>query len=184
MLRNFFKVSIRNLIRNKTYSFINILGLSIGMACSIIIFLFVFDELSYDKFNEKADQIYRIGIDAEMQGSRLQAFVTGAPVGRTFVNEIPEVINSTRIIRAQINEDEAVVEYGEKKFVEENLFYVDSSFFDIFTVEFVKGEKNRVLNAPNQIVITESIAKKYFGDQDPIGKSLTIQGDEYLTIFL
>lgn len=180
MLRNFLKVSIRNLVRNKTYSLINILGLSIGMACSIIIFLFVFDELSYDKFNEKADQIYRIGIDVKMQGTRMKGYITGAPVGRTFVNEIPEVKNSTRIIKAQIHEDEAVVKYGEKKFVEENLFYVDSSFFDIFTIEFVEGKKSHVLNAPNQIVITESIAKKYFGDQDPLGKSLTIQGDEYL----
>jgi len=180
MLRNFFKVSIRNLVRNKTYSFINILGLSIGMACSIIIFLFVFDELSYDKYHENADEIYRVGIDAEMQGTRLKAFFTGAPVGRTFVNEIPEVLKSTRVVKVQINADEAVVRYGEKKFVEENLFFVDSTFFDIFDVEFIKGKSERVLNAPNQIVVTESIAKKYFGDQNPVGKSLTILDDEYL----
>jgi len=180
MLRNFFKVSIRNLVRNKTYSFINILGLSIGMACSIIIFLFIFDELSYDKYHEKADQIYRVGIDVNMQGSELKAFVTGAPVGRTFVNEIPEVLKSTRVVKVQVNADEAVVSYGDKKFVEENLFFVDSTFFDIFHVEFIKGRSERVLNAPNQIVITQSIAKKYFGDLDPVGKSLTILDDEYI----
>lgn len=180
MLRNFFKVSIRNLIRNKTYSLINILGLSIGMACSIIIFLFIFDELSYDKYHEKADQIYRIGIDATMQGTRMQGVITGAPVGRTFVNEIPEVLNSTRIINSSFNADDAVVRYEDKRFIEEGLFYVDSTFFEIFNVEFIEGESNKLLNAPNQIVITESIAKKYFGDLDPIGKSLTIQGDEYL----
>lgn len=180
MLRNFFKVSIRNLIRNKTYSIVNILGLSIGMACSIIIFLFIFDELSYDIFNEKADQIYRIGIDAEMQGSRMKGFITGAPVGRTFVNEIPEVINSTRIIKAQIKQDDAIVKYGDKKFIEENIFFVDSSFFNIFDVQFVEGYAKSILNNPNQIVITESIAKKYFNDQDPVGKSLTILDNEYL----
>ena len=180
MLRNFFKVSIRNLIRNKTYSFINILGLSIGMACSIIIFLFIFDELSYDKYHENADQIYRVGIDAKMQGTELKAFFTGAPVGITFVNEIPEVINSARVVKFQINEDEAVVRYGDKKFVEENLFFVDSTFFKFFDAEFIEGEAGHVLNAPNQIVVTESIAKKYFGDEDPVGKSLTILDNEYI----
>ncbi len=180
MLRNFFKVSIRNLTRNKTYSIINILGLSIGMACSIIIFLFIFDELSYDKFNKKADQIYRVGIDAEMQGSRMKGFITGAPVGRTFVTEIPEVKNSTRIIKDPMGQDEAVVKYGDKKFVEENIFFVDSSFFNIFDVEFVEGYPKSILNNPNQVVITESIAKKYFNDQNPVGKLLNILGKEYL----
>ncbi len=180
MLRNFFKVSIRNLIRNKTYSVINILGLSIGMACSIIIFLFIFDELSYDKFNKKADQIYRVGIDAEMQGRRTKGFITGAPVGRTFVTEIPEVKNSTRIIKAPMGQDEAVVKYGDKKFVEENVVFVDSSFFNIFDVEFVEGYAKSILNNPYQVVITESIAKKYFNDQNPVGKSLTILENEYL----
>lgn len=180
MLRNFLKISIRNLVRNKTYSFINILGLSIGMACSIIIFLFIFDELSYDKYHENADQIYRVGIDANMQGTELKAFFTGAPVGRTFVDEIPEVINSARVVKIQINEDEAVVRYGDKKFVEENLFFVDSTFFNFFDVQFIEGEAEHILNAPNQIVITESIAKKYFDDEDPVGKSLTILDNEYI----
>ena len=180
MLRNFLKVSIRNLIRNKTYSFINILCLSIGMACSIIIFLFIFDELSYDKYHKNADEIYRVGIDAELQGSRIKAYVTGAPVGKTFVNEVPEVLNSTRIIRVQIDVDEAVVKFGEKKFIEENLFFVDSSFFNIFDVEIVNGDQDHLLNAPNQIVISQSIAEKYFSDKDPVGKSLTILDNEYL----
>ncbi|MFP4023029.1 MAG: ABC transporter permease [Thiohalospira sp.] len=180
MFKNFLKVSIRNLVRNKTYSFINILGLAIGMVCSIIIFLFIFDELSYDRYHEKSDQIYRVGIDAMMQGRKLKAFTTGAPVGRTFVNEMPEVLLSTRIIKSQINVDEAVVRYEEKKFIEENIFYVDSTFFDMFHVELIDGESGNLLTAPNQIVITESVAKRYFDDQEPIGKSLTIQGDEYL----
>lgn len=180
MLRNFFKVSIRNLIRNKTYSVINILGLSIGMACSILIFLFIIDELSYDKFHDNADQIYRIGIDAKMQGTEMQAYITGAPVGQTFVNELPEVINSTRVIRIQFNESSAIVKKEEKKFLEEGLFFVDSTYFDIFKVEFVKGYSSKVLNSPNKIAITETIAKKYFDNEDPIGKSLNIEGTEYL----
>ncbi|MFC2151817.1 ABC transporter permease [Bacteroidota bacterium] len=180
MLRNFFKVSIRNLIRNKTYSFINIMGLSIGMACSILIFLFIIDELSYDKYHNNSENIYRIGIDANLNGTKLQAYVTGAPVGRTFVNEIPEVINSTRVVLMQIDVSEATVKYDEKKFIEDGLFYVDSTYLDIFTVEFVKGDCKQVLKSPNTIVITESIAKKYFEDKEPVGKALNIQGTEYL----
>lgn len=180
MLQNFLKVSIRNLIRNKTYSIINILGLSIGLAYSILIFLYIFDELSYDKHNEKYRNIYRIGIDASMNGTQLKAYLTGAPVGRTFVNEIPGVLNSTRVVKMQISESEGFVKNGEKKFNEKGLFYVDSSFFEIFTVDFVRGNPGKVLTSPNTIVITESIAKKYFGESDPMGKSLNIQNSEYI----
>jgi len=150
------------------------------MACSIIIFLFILDELSYDRYNENADQIIRIGIDANMQGSQIKTYTTGAPVGRTFVNEVPEVIKSTRVVRAQIDHDEAIVKYEDKKFIEEDLFYVDSTFFDIFTIEFVEGNQKNILTTPNTIVVTESIAKKYFGNENPVGKALNILGDEYL----
>lgn len=180
MFGNFFKVSIRNLVRNKTYSLINILGLSIGMACSIVIFLFIFDELSYDKYHENADSIYRLGIDAQMQGNRLQGYVTGAPVGSTFVNEIPEIINSTRVITLSFGNSGALVEKGDKKLVEEKLFFVDSSFFDIFTIEFKGSAPLNVLNSPYTLVLTESAANKYFNNENPVGKSLTIQNQEYM----
>jgi putative ABC transport system permease protein len=180
MFRNFLKVSIRNLVRNKTYSIINILGLSIGMACSIIIFLFILDELSYDRYHDNANSIYRVGIDANMQGSQMNGFVTGSPLGRTFVNEVPEVIKSTRIVRMQFDDSETVVSYGDIKFVEERLLFVDSTYFDMFNVEFISGDSRKVLNSPNMIVITESIGVKYFKNENPVGKSLNIQGSEYL----
>jgi len=180
MLRNFLKVSIRNLVRNKTYSLINILGLSIGMACSIIIFLFILDELSYDRYHDNANNIYRVGIDASMQGNQMQGYVTGSPLGRTFVSEVPEVIKSTRIVRMQFNDSETVVSYGDIKFVEERLFFVDSTYFDMFNVEFISGDSRKVLNSPNMIVITESVGVKYFKNENPVGKSLNIQGCEYL----
>ena len=180
MLRNFFKVSIRNLIRNKTYSFINILGLSIGMACSILIFLFIFDELSYDRYHENADRIYRIGIDAEMQGNEMKAFVTGSSVGRTFVNEIPDVISSTRVVRMQYNDSETVVEYGNEKFIEDKMYFVDSTYFDIFSIEFIGGVPEKILNSPNSAVVTETAAQRYFKNENPVGKALNIQGNEYI----
>ncbi len=176
MLRNFFKVSIRNLIRNKTYSLINILGLSIGMACSILIFLFIMDELSYDRYHEKSDQIYRVGVDAMLQGNEMKAFVTGAPVGRTFVNEIPEFINSARVVRFE----DVTIKTGDKKFTENNAFFVDSTFFDMFTVEFISGNSDKVLNMPHTILLTESTAKKYLGSDDVVGKSMNIENEEYL----
>lgn len=180
MLRNFFKVSIRNLVRNKAYSIINIMGLSIGMACSILIFLFIFDELSFDRYHEKAESIYRVGINAHMNGTETNGYVTGAPVGRTFVNEIPEVMNSTRIVRMQYGVSESVIEYNNEKYIEESLFFVDSSYFNIFDIEFVKGDPLTVLNSPNKVVITETTAGKYFKNEDPVGKVLNIHGDEYI----
>ena len=180
MLLNFLKVSIRNIIRNKTYSIINMLGLSIGMACSILIFLFIFDELGYDKFHTNAHRIYRVGIDATMQGNNIKGYITGAPVGRTFVNEIPEVLQSIRVVKIQFNNSSDVVKYKERKFIEEGLFFVDSSYFEIFTVDFIKGDPKKALNTPYTIVLTESTAKKYFLDEDPIGKSINIQNNEYL----
>jgi putative ABC transport system permease protein len=180
MLRNFLKISIRNLVRNKTYSIINILGLSIGMACSIIIFLFIVDEVSYDRYHDNANNIYRVGIDASMQGNQMNAFITGSPLGRTFVSEVPEVIKSARIVRMQFDDAETVVSYGDIKFVEERLLFVDSTYFDMFNVEFISGDSRKVLNSPNMIVVTESIAVKYFKNENPVGKSLNIQGSEYL----
>ncbi|HAF29679.1 MAG TPA: hypothetical protein DCG75_11595 [Bacteroidales bacterium] len=176
MIRNFFKVSIRNLIRNKTYSVINLLGLSIGMACSILIFLFIIDELSYDKHHEKADQIYRIGIDAVLQGNNMKAYVTGAPVGKTFVDEIPEFINSTRVVKFE----DATIKLNDKKFTENKAFFVDSTFFEMFSIDFLSSKPNSVLNTPFNILLTESAANKYFGSTDIVGRALNIENEEYL----
>ena len=180
MLRNFLKISVRNLIRNKTYSVINILGLSIGMACSILIFLFIFDELSYDKYHENSDDIYRVGINANFGGNDITAYISGMPLGDAFVNEIPEVTSSVRVVKMSFESNESVINHDNKTFMERNLFYTDSTFITIFDVEFIEGDPNRCLHLPYQIVITESVSKKYFGKENPVGKSLNISGEEYL----
>lgn len=180
MLSNFFKVSIRNLVRNKLYSLINILGLSIGLACSILIFLYVLDEISYDKFHSKSEQIYRLGIDVKMQGTELKAYVTGASVGRTMVSELPEVLNSTRVALSQLSDSESIIEIDNKKFIEEGIYYVDSTFFEIFDINVLYGKADKYLTTPYTIILTESTANKYFGSTDVVGRSLNMQNQEYI----
>ncbi len=180
MFRNFLKVSIRNIIRNKTYSIINILGLSIGMACSILIALFILDELSYDRYHKNADNIFRVGIEGNFGGNEIKAYVTGSPVGPTYVDGIPEVISSVRVIKTTFTSSEMLVKFGDRKFIEENMLYADSTFFEIFDANFIRGNPDECLILPNQIVITESISYKYFGNLEAIGKSLEISGEEYI----
>jgi putative ABC transport system permease protein len=156
------------------------MGLSIGMACSILIFLFIFDELSYDRYHENSDNIYRVGINANFGGGDIQAYISGMPLGEAFVNEIPEVTSSVRVVKMSFESNESVIKHENKTFMERNLFYTDSTFITIFDVEFIEGDPNRCLHLPYQIIITESISKKYFGKENPVGKSLNISGQEYL----
>ncbi|HKL09131.1 MAG TPA: ABC transporter permease [Bacteroidales bacterium] len=180
MFKNFLKVSIRNLVRNKTYSFINILGLSIGMVCSILITLFIVDELSYDRYHENAENIYRVGLSGSFGGNELKAYVTGSPAGQTFVEQIPEVLKSSRVVKASFASAEMVVNIDERQYLEENVFYVDSTFFDIFDVDFINGNPQGALSSPYKVILSESTARKYFGNTNVVGKSIQLFGDEYL----
>jgi putative ABC transport system permease protein len=167
MLKSYFKIALRNLVRFKAYSTINITGLAIGMACCILILLYVFDELSYDRFNENSDRIYRITIDGTLgEKNTFRAAVSPAPMRNTFLQEYPEVEAVTRFKSFGF----PVMRYGDKVFSEEKFFWVDSTFFDVFTVEFVRGDPKTALTQPESVVLTEKMAKKYFGDEDPVGK--------------
>jgi len=168
MFQNYFKIAGRNLSRYKGFSFINIAGLAIGMACSILIFLFVGDELSYDRFHEKVNRIYRVGQMGNIGDRKFIGSTTQAPVAKTLVEEFPEVEAATRIQRG-IN---TVITYEEKSFFETRYLYVDSSFFNVFTFPLVRGNPETALSKPHTMILTESTAKKYFGDEDPIGKVL------------
>lgn len=167
MLKSYFKIALRNLVRFKAYSTINITGLAVGMACCILILLYVFDELSYDHFHENSERIYRIGIDGALGGeTNFRAAVSPAPMRNTLLQEYPEVEAATRFKSFGF----PVMRYGDKVFSEEKFFWVDSTFFDVFTVEFVKGNPKTALTQPESVVLTEKTAKKYFGDEDPVGK--------------
>ena len=166
MFKNYLLVALRNMRRFKGYTFINIFGLSVGIACCILILLFVRNELDYDRFNVKADRIFRIGLRASLNNNRMDGVVSCAPMAQTLVAEVPEVEAATRVWNAGF----PVFRYQDKVFSEERQFFVDSTFFDVFTVEFLTGNPKTALNKPNMIVLTESMARKYFGDEDPMGK--------------
>ena len=168
MFKNYIKIALRNFLKHKGFSFINIFGLAIGVACCVLIVLYVLDEVSYDQHHEKADQIYRVGIRGFVNNSLFHGVVTPAPMAQTLVNEFPEVTAATRLR----NFGFPVFRYGDKVFSEEKVFWVDQAFFDVFTVPFIKGDPKTALAQPKTIVLTRSMALKYFGDEDPMGKSL------------
>jgi putative ABC transport system permease protein len=168
MLKNYIKIALRNFLKHIGFSFINIFGLAIGVACCLLIVLFVLDEVSFDRYHEKVDQIYRVGINGYINNTRFQGVITCSPMAQTLVREYPEVTAATRLR----NFGFPVFRYEDKVYSEERVFWVDQSFFDVFTVSFIRGDMSTALAEPNSIVLTRSMALKYFGDEDPIGKSL------------
>jgi len=171
MIRNYFLIAIRNAWRNKAYSLINLLGLAIGISSSIIILLFVLDELSYDRHNAHFKDIYRICIRGKIQGNELEAALSNAPMGATLKSDFPEVEEFTRLYTF---DGDPVVRYEDKVFIEENFYYADSTFFNVFTAPVVFGDPEGLLNRPNTMVLTEKKKKKYFGDEDPVGKMVFV----------
>ncbi|MBN2214224.1 MAG: ABC transporter permease [Bacteroidales bacterium] len=173
MLRNFFKVALRNIIRQKSYVFINIAGLAIGIASSIVIILFVVNELSYDKFNAKHKQIYRVYLDGKIGESEIKGAWTASPTAKALKNEIPEVIEAVRMD----NWDEAILKIEDRSYVEQHFMLADSAFFEIFSIPLIQGDPKTALAAPHNLVLTRSAAKKYFGNEDPIGKHIYVNSD-------
>jgi ABC-type antimicrobial peptide transport system permease subunit len=169
MFKNYFKIVLRQMNRQKGYSFINISGLAIGMACCIIILLWVQDELSYDRFHENADHIYRVN-KIWRKGEIAHYATTPAPLAKALKEEFPEINNSARFDPA----GQMIVAHEKTTFYENNGAYADQSFFKLFTFPFVKGDPGTALSNPSSIVITENMADKYFGTQDAIGKTLRI----------
>lgn len=171
MIKNYFKTAWRNLWRSKTFSAINVLGLSIGLACCILMFLFIQNELSYDKFNVNAKNIYRIfSIPVEGKDKKELA-VTPAPWAPLMKKDYPEIKEYVRLLR---DEKMVIGQPGEQHFYEKDIFYVDSTFFNVFSVDLERGDVKKALERPNSIILTEEAAQKYFGDADPIGKTLEI----------
>jgi len=166
MIRHYFRATLRNFTIRKTYSLINIFGLAIGIASFLIIYLFISDELSYDRYHKKAKNIYRLVNVYDFEGVGENSASAPFPVAFTLKDEYPDMIkNVTRLFNFQA--PRSFVEYEEKKFNEKYFFYADSTFFDIFDYTFVKGNPETALDENGAVVITESIAKKYFGKEAP-----------------
>lgn len=173
MIKNYFKIAWRTLARNKVFSFINILGLSIGISVCYIIMLFVQDELSYDHFNVKADRIYRVVFKANINGGKINESNVMPPVALALKNDYPEVEETTRLHRL----GSPKVTYGDKTFKEGEFVSVDPNFFDVFTLPFIKGDAKTALAQPNTVVITKEQANKFFGNEEPIGKVLSFNNN-------
>ncbi len=175
MIKNYFKTAWRNLIRNKWFSAINILGLAIGLATCLVIMLFVSNELSYDRFNKKADRIARVYFEGNVQGEKMKEPVVMAPVAQTMKNDFPEVEEATRL-RSHDWVPKLVVD--NQVFGHDALAYADASFFDVFTLPFIKGDSKTALAEPNAVVLTKDIAEKYFGKEEPLGKTIRFKTED------
>src|SRR4029078_13559843 len=175
MLRNYLKIAIRNLWKNKNFSCINIAGLAIGLSCFLLIALYVLDELSFDKYNANADRIYRINSDIRFGGADLHMPVTSDMMGQILKKDYPQVEQYTRIY--SFNGDK-LVKKGNEYINEERVAHADSTFFDVFTLPAIEGDNRKALCAPNPGAVSESMAKKYFNSVDVLGKTLEVKDEK------
>jgi putative ABC transport system permease protein len=169
MLRNYLKIAWRNLVRNKTYSILNIAGLAIGLSCFLLMALYVVDELSYDRHHKKADRLYRINADIRFGGVDRSLAVVSDPMGAALKKDYPQVEQFTRIYTAN---GAKVIRKGDLFITEYNIGHADSTLFEVFTLPVIAGDLGTALNEPNTVVITESAARKYFNRVDVLGKTL------------
>ena len=174
MLKNYFIVAWRNLIRNKTFAAINIGGLAIGLAACWLIMLYVSNELSYDRYHANANRIYRIAQHAEWGGGNFNLALTSPPFAQTFKNTFPEVQHAVRLDA----EGGGTITYGDKHIKEDNIFFADSSFFRVFNYTFLFGNEN-ALEKPQSIVITKTLAGKIFGDPSMAMHKMIAFGNGY-----
>jgi putative ABC transport system permease protein len=178
MWTNYLKIAWRGLLRNKSFSVINIAGLAVGLAVCLLITLFVVDELSYDTYNVKHERIYRVNTDIHLNGSDFTDRVTPAPMAAALKNDYPQVEEVVRIR----NGGNILVKKDNETLVESNAFMADASLFDVFTLPMVVGNPKTALSKPNSVVISESVALKYFNSTDVIGKSLLVDNTTLLEI--
>jgi putative ABC transport system permease protein len=167
MIKNYLKVTLRHFMKDKMYSLINILGLAVGIACCLLIFLYIHDELSYDSFHEKADRIYRVNSDLKYGDTELAVPVCEDMLGPTMKRDYPQI---EEYVRVYTFDGTKLIKNGDSFNIEENIAYADSTFFRVFTYPVIAGNTKHALNEPNTVVINESIAMKYFGTTNAVGK--------------
>lgn len=177
MIRTNLKIAWRNLLRNKAFSFINITGLAFGLACCLLLVLYLNHELSYDRFHTKADRIVRVIMDYKIGDGGGKGNFTSTKVFPEFKRRFPEVENGVRMSGGQ-----RLVKYNDKVIEEKNFLFADSTFFNVFDFKLISGTKGDVLKAPQMLVLSVSTARKYFGDENPVGKAMLIGSgaDPYL----
>jgi putative ABC transport system permease protein len=179
MIKNYLLTALRNIRKHKGYSFINIAGLAIGMACCLLILIFILTELSYDRFHARADRIYRLGLNAVMGERIIHMPISNNPTATVLLKDYPEVENAVRIRPWRRR---ASVTHEAQQFYESGIFWADRSFFEIFSFRLISGDIETVLQNANSIVLTESMAQKYFGRRDPRGEILRVNNQTDFTV--
>ncbi|HBK88458.1 MAG: FtsX-like permease family protein [Cyclobacteriaceae bacterium] len=172
MLKNYLRIAIRNILKHKLFSFINITGLVMGMTCCLLITVYVVDELSYDRFLQGHENIYRVALDGRMSGQEFLTTNSCMPLGPAMKAEIPGIESFVRVFPG--NGSTLTFRYEDKIFAESKVFYADSNFFDFFSFKLLQGDRKTALREINSVVITEALAVKYFGTEDPMGKIIVI----------
>ncbi|HXL58556.1 MAG TPA: ABC transporter permease, partial [Chitinophagaceae bacterium] len=170
MFRNYFKTAFRNLLKNKFYTSINVIGLAVGLATCLLILLYVLDELSFDKYNVNADRIYRVNNEIKFGGNYFDLAQGPALMGSTMVREFPQVEQYTRIRWY----GSFLVKKGNENIQEGRVGFADSTLFDVFTLPMIAGDPKTALKEYHSLVVTETVAKKYFNSTDVVGKTLRI----------
>jgi predicted permease len=178
MIKNFFLIAFRNISRYKAFTFINVTGLAIGLTASLLILLWVQDELSFDRYNLNGDSIYRVEEDQFYSGERYHVTVTPHPSGPVWKEKIPEISEQTRINRLP----RILFRFGEKVFFESAIVAADSGFFRMFTLPFRAGDPESALRGPHSIVLSEKLAAKYFGQDNPVGQTFILENNYRFTV--
>ncbi|MCJ7580014.1 MAG: ABC transporter permease, partial [Candidatus Aminicenantes bacterium] len=168
MIRNYLKVALRNIKKHKGFFFINVVGLSIGIACSVLILLFVTNEQSFDKFHDKADRIYRLAVRASIGDTKINQTYSSSETFRKLIEEFPEIERGVKFL----NLGRTPITLDEKTFYESRFFAVDESFYEIFSIPMIHGDPKTALREPNSMVLSKDTAVKYFGHTDVIGNVL------------
>jgi len=179
MFKNYLKTALRSLVRNRLYTFINVFGLTVGLASCMFIFLYINNELSYDKFHHNPDRVYRLirTADYKTEGIRYIG-VTSGPFAEAILTDFEGIVEQT----LRVENNNGLITYGEKAFLEDKLFLADSNFFMVLNFPLVVGNKETVLNGGSKVVISSALAIKYFGRDDPIGKILELDNQALLEV--
>ena len=170
MFKNYIKIAFRNLLKNKFYAILNLMGLALGITATLFILIYIQDELSYDRFHPEADQMYVVGIDAIIGKQVINGIFAPPPMAEGAKREIPGVNETSRNFQAP----DLIMRYENVEYTQKNIVWADSNFYDFFGFKLLKGDPSTALTGPNKMVLTQSVAKKYFGTQPVLGKTLIV----------
>jgi len=182
LLRNYIIIAWRHIRRHQAHSLINIVGLGIGLACSILIFMYVRSELCYDRFHQDAERIYRVGLNFHLGANQWDVAMGPVPLAFALLKDIPGIESTTRIFNKGYRDQNVYVQHGDRKFKEEKFFWADSTIFDVFSIPLLLGNPVSALDKPFSVVITPAMVNKYFGQGNPIGKTIVLEDQTQYTV--